>query len=76
MTDLRALLREITDECALPGCDRPWDHAAHIDASGMGGRPFGRDFHRQNSRNPFRCQRMRVSGSTTTRRRVGRRPLS
>ena len=33
---------------------------------GTGGRPLGRDFHRQNKRKPFRCQRMRVSGLTTT----------
>ena len=31
------------------------------------GRPFGRDFQRQNSRNPFLCQRMSVSGLTTMR---------
>ena len=32
-----------------------------------GGLPLGRDFHRQNKRKPFRCQRMTVSGFTTTR---------
>jgi hypothetical protein len=31
-----------------------------------GGLPFGRDFHRQNKRKPFRCQRMSVSDFTTT----------
>src|SRR5262245_36425959 len=31
------------------------------------GRPFARDFHFQNSRNPFRCQRINVSGLTTVR---------
>ena len=29
--------------------------------------PLGRDFHRQNRRNPFRCQRTSVSGFTTMR---------
>ena len=32
---------------------------------GSRGRPRGLDFHRQNRRNPFRCQRMKVSGLTT-----------
>ena len=31
------------------------------------GRPFGRDFQRQNSRNPFLCHRTSVSGLTTIR---------
>ena len=30
------------------------------------GRPTGLDFRRQNSRNPWRCQRMSVSGFTFT----------
>jgi len=34
--------------------------------AGIGGRP-GRDFRRQNSRQPARCQRIIVSGRTTTR---------
>jgi len=34
----------------------------------IGGRPGARDFQRQNNRNPFRCQRMRVSGLTTMSR--------
>ena len=38
-----------------------------LSSSGTGGRPFRRDFHRQNKRNPFRCQRMSVSGFTTMR---------
>ena len=38
------------------------------------GRPRGRDFHRQNKRNPFRCQRMKVSGLTT--RSAGRQAKS
>ncbi len=25
--------------CVIPGCDEPWTDPAHIDASGMGGRP-------------------------------------
>jgi hypothetical protein len=33
------------------------------------GRPRGNDFHRQNSRKPFRCHRMSVSGLTTLRTR-------
>ena len=33
---------------------------------GSRGRPRGLDFHRQNRRNPFRCQRMKVSGLTTS----------
>ena len=36
-------------------------------SSGSVGRPFGRDFQRQNSRNPFLCQRTSVSGLTTIR---------
>lgn len=32
---------------------------------GIGGRP-GRDFNRQNNRHPARCQRIKVSGRTTT----------
>ena len=38
-----------------------------LSSSGTGGRPLGRDFQRQNKRNPFRCQRMSVSGFTTMR---------
>ena len=34
---------------------------------GSGGRPDGFDLYRQNNRNPFRCQRIIVSGLTTTR---------
>ena len=34
-------------------------------ATGTRGRPLDRDFHFQNKRNPFRCQRIRVSGFTT-----------
>jgi hypothetical protein len=34
---------------------------------GSGGLPTRRDFRRRNKRKPFRCQRMRVSGLTTTR---------
>jgi hypothetical protein len=35
-------------------------------ACGMGGRP-GRDFSRQNNRQPARCQRSKVAGFTTTK---------
>jgi len=34
-------------------------------SAGTRGRPCGRDFHRQNKRNPLRCQRMSVFGLTT-----------
>ena len=34
---------------------------------GRRGLPRGRDFHRQNKRNPLRCQRINVSGLTTTK---------
>jgi len=34
---------------------------------GSRGLPPGRDFHRQNRRNPLRCQRISVSGLTTTK---------
>jgi len=34
---------------------------------GIRGLPTGRDFQRHNRRNPFRCQRMNVSGLTFTR---------
>src|SRR5207247_8369033 len=34
---------------------------------GTRGRPAGRDFHFQNNRNPFRCQRISVSGFTIVR---------
>jgi len=39
-------------------------------SAGTGGRPAARDFQRQNSRTPFRCHRMSVSGFTmvSTRR--------
>ena len=35
-------------------------------SAGIVGRPGARDFHRQNNRNPFRCQRISVSGFTMT----------
>ena len=38
-------------------------------SAGIGGRPAARDFQRQNSRKPFRCQRMSVSGSTMVSKR-------
>jgi hypothetical protein len=38
-------------------------------SAGIGGRPGARDLHRQNNRNPCRCQRMSVSGLTTVSRR-------
>jgi len=62
---------------------RSWPHprfAAAMSAincrrsAGNRGRPRGLDFHRQNSRNPFRCHRMSVSGFTTVRSR--RRSIS
>ena len=34
---------------------------------GRRGLPAGRDFHRQNRRNPLRCHRISVSGLTTTK---------
>jgi len=34
---------------------------------GRRGLPTGRDFHRQNRRNPLRCHRINVSGLTTTK---------
>jgi len=39
--------------------------------------PRARDFHRQNNRNPARCQRMTVSGLTITKvfRMPGTRPI-
>ena len=36
-------------------------------SAGTRGRPRGRDFHFQNTRNPLRCQRISVSGWTTVR---------
>jgi hypothetical protein len=36
-------------------------------STGTRGRPRGFDLHFQNSRKPFRCQRMKVSGLTTVR---------
>src|SRR5215472_690963 len=43
---------------------------------GMRGLPTGRDFQRQRRRNPWRCQRTKVSGRTFTRasRHANRRP--
>src|SRR5215472_11234205 len=43
---------------------------------GMRGPPTGRDFQRQRRRNPWRCQRTKVSGRTFTRasRHANRRP--
>jgi hypothetical protein len=38
--------------------------------AGIGGRPASRDFHRQNSRKPLRCQRIRVSGFLTLHSRT------
>jgi len=35
--------------------------------AGTLGRPLDRDFHFQNTRNPFQCQRINVSGLTTVR---------
>ena len=36
-------------------------------SAGIRGRPRALDFHLQNSRKPFRCQRIKVSGLTTVR---------
>ena len=49
-----------------PGRKRAPPRSSYDAFSGTGGRPLGRDFQRQNKRKPFRCQRMRVSGFTTT----------
>jgi hypothetical protein len=38
-------------------------------SAGIGGRPAGRDFQRQNSRKPCRCQRISVSGFTKVSKR-------
>ena len=52
---------------------RSWPHPRFAincrRSAGNRGRPRGLDFNRQNSRNPFRCHRMSVSGFTTVRSR-------
>jgi hypothetical protein len=48
------------------GLPAPWRRSAAADRSQLSGRP-GRDFQRQNSRQPWRCHRISVSGLTTVR---------
>jgi hypothetical protein len=54
--------------CSCPQVGFPvaiWRINAWI-SFGRRGLPTGRDFHRQNRRNPLRCHRISVSGLTTT----------
>lgn len=51
--------------CPQVGFSRAMRRMMACKSLGKGGRP-GWDFHRQNSRKPWRCQRMRVTGFTIT----------
>src|SRR5262245_41115104 len=54
--------------CSSPhdGLSRAMQRMSACRSAGMGGRP-GVDCHRQNSRNPWRCQRLSVAGCTAAK---------